>query len=81
MSLGDDYRYNVVAEVTFVSGKAVIDFGLKAVRYADLLPRAAKKGDFASGTVYVGIPLSIEIHNHNLLPWHRVQEGESPDEI
>lgn len=57
-----DYCYKVLAEVLFTDGKAsVIDFGLTAVRYADLLRRGAKQGDFVAATIYVGVPIRIEM--------------------
>ena len=57
-----DHRYMITAEVVYISDTAaVIDFGLKAIRTRDLLPFECKEGDFVSGEIYLGLPLSTEV--------------------
>ncbi len=57
-----DFKYCVVAEVTYLSGKAcVIDFGLKAIRTPDLLPPGCKLGDYVTGKISIGLPLCTEV--------------------
>lgn len=57
-----DFKYRVVAEVTFVSEKAsVIDFGLRATASSDRLPAACKTGDYVSGEIALNLPLCTDI--------------------
>jgi len=57
-----DFKYHVVAEVTFLSEKAcVIDFGLQATAPSDLLPFDCKVGDYVSGDVELSLPLCTDI--------------------
>lgn len=57
-----DYRYHVVAELVFLSQKAcVIDFGLRAIGYADSISPECKRGDYVTGEVGLGLPLCTEI--------------------
>jgi hypothetical protein len=58
----DDYKYQVVAEVTYLSDKAcIIDFGLKATASSDRLPAGCKEGDYVTGDVYLNLPLCTEV--------------------
>jgi hypothetical protein len=57
-----DYKYQVVAEVAYLSEKAsVIDFGLRAIRTPDLLSPQCKQGDYVTGKVSIGLPLCTEV--------------------
>jgi hypothetical protein len=57
-----DYKYKVVAELTYLSEKAcVIDFGLRAIRTADLVSHLCKHGDYVTGMVNIGLPLCTEV--------------------
>jgi hypothetical protein len=57
-----DYRYRVTAEIKYLSATAaVIDFGIQAVRYANLLPSNVNVGDFVRGDIYVGVPICIQM--------------------
>jgi len=57
-----DHSYMITAEVVYISDTAaVIDFGLKAIRTRDLLPFECNEGDFVSGEIYLGLPLSTEV--------------------
>ena len=78
-----DYRYRVTAEIHYVSGNAaVIDFGIQAARYSNLLPSNVNVGDFVTGDIYVGIPLCIEIIPNEILkslPYKWRVDGISAD--
>ena len=78
-----DYRYRATAEIHHLSGAAaVIDFGIQAVRYANLLPRNVNVGDFVTGDIYVGIPIRIEIVPDEIrksLPYKWRVDGISAD--
>jgi hypothetical protein len=51
-----DYKYHVIAELVCLSEQAcVIDFGLKVVGDADLIPWECRPGDFVTG----GLVLSL----------------------
>jgi hypothetical protein len=71
-----DYIYRVVAEVLYLSEKAcVIDFGLKAIRTADLLSPECKQGDYVTGKIGIGLPLCTEMVPEEVLKtlahkWH-----------
>jgi len=57
-----DYRYRVVAEVTYTSDRAcIIDFGLKATASSDRLPPECAPGDYVTGEVYLNLPLCTEV--------------------
>jgi hypothetical protein len=57
-----DHKYQVVAEVAYLSEKACdIDFGLRAIRTPDLLPPTCKRGDYVTGKVSIGLPLCTEV--------------------
>ena len=57
-----DYKYRVVAELIFLSEKAcVIDFGLRAIGYADSVPPECKQGQYVTGEVVLSLPLCTEI--------------------
>jgi hypothetical protein len=57
-----DYNYQVLAEVAYLSEEAcVIDFGLRAIRTPDLLSPECKQGDYVTGNVKIGLPLSTEM--------------------
>jgi hypothetical protein len=57
-----DFRYQVLAEVVYVSEKAcVIDFGLNTTATADLLPPDCKEGDYVSGEITLGLPVCTEV--------------------
>jgi len=57
-----DFKYRVVAEVTFVSEKAcVIDFGLRATASSDQISFPCKIGDYVSGEVRLSLPLCTDI--------------------
>jgi hypothetical protein len=57
-----DYKYRVVAELVFLSEKAcVIDFGLRAIGYADSVPPERKQGEYVTGEVALSLPLCTEI--------------------
>jgi hypothetical protein len=57
-----DFLYRVTAKIAYVSEKvAVIDFGIRAIGARDLLPSDCKDGDFVTGDIAIGIPLSIDI--------------------
>lgn len=63
-----DYRYRVSAEVRHLSGTAaVIDFGIQTVGYANLLPKNAEVGDFVTGEIYLGVPISIQMVSDKVL--------------
>lgn len=57
-----DFRYQVVAEVVYVSENAcIIDFGLKATTTDDLLPSDCEKGDLVTGEIGLRLPLATEV--------------------
>lgn len=57
-----DYKYRIVAEVTYLSEKAcIIDFGLKATASTDRLPPDCVAGQYVSGEVHLNFPLCTEI--------------------
>jgi hypothetical protein len=57
-----DFKYRIVAEVTYLSEKAgVIDFGLNAIATPDLLPAGCRLGDYIAGEITIRFPLSTEI--------------------
>lgn len=70
------YRYRVVAELVLLSEKAcVIDFGLRAIGYADSISAECKQGDYVTGEVALGLPLCTEIVPEKILKslerrWH-----------
>lgn len=48
----DDYDYMVTAEVTYAGDSTcIIDFGLKAISYCDLLPAQCRVGEYVTGIV------------------------------
>ena len=58
----DDYKYRVVAEVTYLSERAcIIDFGLKATASSDRLSAGCKKGDYVTGEICLNLPLGTEV--------------------
>lgn len=62
-----DYKYRVVAEVVFLSDEAcVIDFGLRAIGYADRLCPNANKGEYVTGEIELGLPLCTAIVPHEI---------------
>ena len=71
-----DYKYRVVAELVYLSEKAcIIDFGLKAIRTADLLSPECKQGDYVTGQISIGLPLCTEMVPEEVLntlahKWH-----------
>jgi hypothetical protein len=72
-----DYVYRVVAEVTYLSGPAcVIDFGLKATSFSDLLPQECVQGDYVTGEIYLSLGLNThvlpeqEVFNTLAYRWH-----------
>ena len=63
-----DYRYRVVAEVTYLSEKAcVIDFGLKATSSADRLPPDCGIGTYVTGEIHLDLPLCTEMMPEEVL--------------
>ena len=57
-----DYRYEVRAEVIYVTEKAVvIDFGLVTTGPRDRVPVNINVGEFVSGVISVGVPLCIDV--------------------
>jgi hypothetical protein len=57
-----DYKYRVVAEVTYMSNTAcIIDFGLKATADSDLLPQGCTQGSYVSGEISLSLPLCTEV--------------------
>jgi len=57
-----DFAYRVVAEVTYLSEQAcVIDFGLKATSYADLLPPGCLQGNYVAGEIYLDLGLNTHV--------------------
>lgn len=57
-----DYRYRVVAEVTYLSDSAsIIDFGLAATASSHLLPQGCKEGNYVTGEIYLNLPLCTEV--------------------
>lgn len=58
----DDYKYRVVAEVTYLSEKAcVIDFGLRATAGPDQLPAGCRQGDYVTGEIALDLPLCTAV--------------------
>lgn len=55
-----DFKYRVVAEVTFLSEKVcILDFGLQAI--GALISPLCKEGDYVSGEIRLNLPLCTEI--------------------
>jgi hypothetical protein len=71
-----DYKYRIFAEVIFLSEKAcVLDFGLRAIGDADVIPSKCKQGNYVTGEVSLGLPLCTEIAPQEVLDtlrhkWH-----------
>lgn len=54
----NDYKYRVVAKVTYLSEKAcVLDFGLLATASSDQLPSGCMQGDYVTGEIALDLPL------------------------
>jgi hypothetical protein len=57
-----DFKYRVVAEVTFLSEKAcIIDFGLRAIASSDRISVPCKVGEYVTGEISLSLPLCTEI--------------------
>ncbi len=57
-----DFKYRVVAEVTFFSEKAcVIDFGLRAIASPDRISLPCGVGEYVTGEIRLNLPLCTEI--------------------
>jgi hypothetical protein len=57
-----DYNYRVLAELVYLSDKAcVIDFGLRAICAIDALSPGCKEGDYLTGQIGIGLPLSTQM--------------------
>ena len=70
----DDYKYRVVAEVAHLSEKAcVIDFGLRAIADADLLPPGCMQGDYVTGEIGLDLPLCTPVVPEPVSGKHRWQ--------
>jgi hypothetical protein len=68
VNLVADFKYQVVAEVTYLSEKAsVIDFGLNAIATLDLLPDGCMLGDYIAGEISIGFPLCTEVSPDDVL--------------
>lgn len=64
-----DFKYRVVAEVTFLSEKAcIIDFGLRAIASSDRISVPCKVGEYVTGEISLSLPLCTEIAPSEVYP-------------
>jgi hypothetical protein len=62
-----DFKYRVVAEVTFFSEKAcVIDFGLRATADSDRIFHPCEVGEYVTGEIRLNLPICTEIMPHEV---------------